>query len=131
MKVLLVDDNTLLLTISALLAEDSGFKVVTAQSGMEACAILETEACFDAIITDMQMPNGNGLSILTYLKTRSLTIPTLLHSADDFYCLDGEILELAYAVEPFSFAVYSSKAAPNHIERFLISLCTGLNQAAE
>ncbi len=132
MKVLLVDDNTLLLASDALRIEDLGHQVVTAMSGSAALELLkEEDASFDAIITDMQMPEGDGLSLIEYLNANALTIPTLLHSADDFYCKEGEIIPLEKALKPFPFAHYASKAAARHIEHFLAPYTLPISVAAQ
>jgi DNA-binding NtrC family response regulator len=45
-----------------------GYVVVAARTGDEAISILKN-INFDIILSDFQMPNGNGMSVLNYVNT--------------------------------------------------------------
>jgi DNA-binding response OmpR family regulator len=64
-RVLLVDDDDVILEITALQLAAKGFEVVTATSVTEALRFIATET-FDVLITDLNMPNaGDGFTVLT------------------------------------------------------------------
>ncbi len=69
-RVLLVDDDDLVLARLAPLVSAAGFEVLTAMSGEEAIAILERDFA-PIIITDLRMPGMDGLSLVRALRTRS------------------------------------------------------------
>lgn len=76
-SVLYLDDEPDLLELGKLFMEDSGpFSVTTAGSSKEAYQILKNQA-FDAIISDFQMPECDGIQFLKYLRA-STDIPFIL-----------------------------------------------------
>ncbi|HEY0964817.1 MAG TPA: response regulator [Candidatus Paceibacterota bacterium] len=130
MRVLFVDDNALLAISDASVAADYGHEGVTAISGNEACKLLAKEH-FDAIITDMQMPDGNGLVILEWVHAHALHIPTLLHSGNDFHLVNGDLIPLREEIKKYPFAQYAPKAAYHHVECFLESVANASAIAAQ
>jgi two-component system chemotaxis response regulator CheY len=68
-KVLIVEDSgTMRSLISSTLEEIRGVSVTEAENGFEALRILPKER-FDMIITDINMPDINGLEIINFVKT--------------------------------------------------------------
>ncbi len=77
-RVLYVDDESTLLEISKLFLEAGGeFVVDTLQSAQDALLLLETER-YDAIISDYQMPEMDGIEFLKTLRAAGNTIPFIL-----------------------------------------------------
>ncbi len=69
LKVLVVEDSSIMRSLIATTVEEiRGAKVVEAKSGFEALRILPKEK-FDLVITDINMPDINGLEIINFLKT--------------------------------------------------------------
>ncbi len=66
---LVVDDEPDLRTIYELTLLREGYRVDTAENLQQARACLESRA-YDAVITDMRLPDGVGLSLITELKAR-------------------------------------------------------------
>jgi two-component system, chemotaxis family, chemotaxis protein CheY len=62
--IFLVDDSALMLTSIKQNLEISGFKVETAKDGLEALNRIKTGFKPDLIITDINMPNMNGLELI-------------------------------------------------------------------
>lgn len=78
LSLLYVDDEPGLLEIGKLFLETSGdFTVTTALSGSEGLAGLATHT-FDAIISDYQMPEMNGIEFLKTVRMSYGTIPFIL-----------------------------------------------------
>jgi CheY-like chemotaxis protein len=66
--ILLIEDEARLRENLQLLLESEGYRVTTAQNGMEGIKQLR-EAAFDLVITDLVMPEVDGFQVLEYLKT--------------------------------------------------------------
>ena len=72
--ILLVDDDPGLLEIFKESLEDLSFNVVTAQNGVEARKII-SHTKFDCLITDISMPEMNGVELVTFLRGENTDIP--------------------------------------------------------
>ena len=53
-------------------------EIVTADSGNKAQMILTERGDFDLIVTDYQMPDGNGLELLEFCQRGQLGIPVIV-----------------------------------------------------
>jgi CheY-like chemotaxis protein len=102
-RVLYVDDESALLDLCQIFLERSGdFTVTTATSAPEAIRILELKR-FDAIVSDYQMPEMNGIEFLKVVRARGDKTPFIiftgkgreevvieaLNSGADFYLQKG------------------------------------------
>ena len=67
LRLLLVDDDTLNLEVARLMLEDLGFKVDTAEDGLEAIERVSKTA-YAAILMDMQMPSLDGLAATRQIR---------------------------------------------------------------
>jgi PAS domain S-box-containing protein len=109
--VLYVDDESALLDITKIFLERSGeFSVDTATSAKEAIGML-MEQRYDAIISDFQMPEMNGIEFLKKIRTSGNTIPFIiftgkgreevviqaLNEGADFYLQKGGELKSQFA----------------------------------
>lgn len=76
-KILVIDDEEVVhISLKRILGRQ-GHHVVTTASGHEALEILVNE-CFDMVITDLMMPEMNGIELLQELKKRSIASPVLM-----------------------------------------------------
>ncbi len=66
--VLVVDDDSLVLTNMAAMLDDLGHKVFEASSACEALAILRRESGIQLVITDQAMPHMTGLQLIEQIK---------------------------------------------------------------
>jgi PAS domain S-box-containing protein len=102
-SILYVDDEPALLEIGKLFLERRGeFSVTKSESAPDAIRLLSDQR-FDAIISDYQMPDMNGIELLKYLRTLGNTTPFIiftgkgreevaieaLNSGADFYLQKG------------------------------------------
>lgn len=67
MKILIVDDDKLVLKAIAHNLNVEGYDTSTAEDGFQALDIIQKEE-IDLIITDVMMPNVSGLALLNLLK---------------------------------------------------------------
>jgi chemosensory pili system protein ChpA (sensor histidine kinase/response regulator) len=68
-RVLVVDDSMSVRRAVATLLEDQGYEVALARDGLEAVKALEA-ARPDVLLTDLEMPNMNGLELAAHLRSR-------------------------------------------------------------
>jgi signal transduction histidine kinase len=78
LRILLVDDDSLVRMNTAYLLMDLGHSVMEASSGVHALQILDSDARFDAMITDYAMPGMTGLDLVTRLKIAKPKLPIVL-----------------------------------------------------
>ena len=70
MRILIVDDEpSILELLKAFLEAGNAHEVVTATSGMDALAIINTTDCdFDCLLLDIQMPEMNGITLCEHVR---------------------------------------------------------------
>ena len=79
-RVLLVDDDAVVLEMMIRLLSRKGFEVVAATSVTEALGCIATQR-FDVLITDLHMPNpGDGFTVITAMRHSQPEVLTLLVS---------------------------------------------------
>ncbi len=103
---LIVEDHRTLLASLKSGLEEEGYRVFTAMSGVEGLVIAKREP-LDAILLDLQLPDGDGLQTLTEIRKAGLAVPVLILSARD--TLEDRVLGLDtgaddYLVKPVAFA---------------------------
>jgi len=69
-RVLVVDDSMSVRRAVATLLEDQGYEIVQARDGLEAVKSMES-ARPDLLLTDLEMPNMNGLELTAHVRSRS------------------------------------------------------------
>ncbi len=81
MKILLVDDDPLILRTYGDGLRSRGFQVERAEDGLEAAKILH-RAKPDAIVLDLMMPKLSGLEVLKYIRSRKdlAKVPVVIFS---------------------------------------------------
>src|SRR5215207_794389 len=78
--VLVVDDQPAVLTLVRRMLEAGGYLVYEAADGLEAIAALVDHAPIDIVVSDLRMPNLDGLSLSAVLSSRTPRIPLVLMS---------------------------------------------------
>jgi CheY-like chemotaxis protein len=92
--VLCVDDERIGLRVRKIMLEGHGFKVLTATSGEQGLAVLDTHQV-DLLILDYYMPGMNGGEVAAEVRRRKPEIPIIFLSA--YFSLPPAALELANA----------------------------------
>jgi CheY-like chemotaxis protein len=78
-KVLIVDDDAQLLTIitDTLKKYRNKFELITAKDGLDAIKVMRKQPV-SLVVTDLKMPNVNGLVLLAYMSKNFPTIPCII-----------------------------------------------------
>ena len=77
-KILLVDDDELILAAMPALIEAQGHRVTTASGGPEALTLLASGAQVDLVVLDLNMPGMNGTETLRHLREIRPDLPVIL-----------------------------------------------------
>lgn len=80
-SILIVDDEEMVLDVTAQLAETLGMQARTAATGYEALALLATGGV-DLVLTDIRMPDMGGLELALRIRSEHPGLPVLAHTAD-------------------------------------------------
>jgi CheY-like chemotaxis protein len=112
-KVLLVDDEELVLEVGAAMLVELGYMVVTAKGGKEALALYREEMeHVDLVLLDLIMPDMGGGDVYDGLKGINQHVKVLLSSG---YSLDSEAMSIldrgcnGFIQKPFSLDELSRK----------------------
>ena len=106
MKALVVEDDAKTVGILVAGLEESGWAVETAENGKEGL-ISAGRNLYDVIITDLMMPEMDGLEMISFLRRDDIQTPVLVLSAKD--TVDDKVCALReggddYMVKPFAMA---------------------------
>jgi two-component system chemotaxis response regulator CheY len=106
-RILIVEDSATMRSLIAASLEglDGAVKVVEAESGFEALRFLPRED-FDLVITDINMPDINGLELVSFIRNneRYASLPLVIVSTEGSDRDRDKGLRLgadAYLVKPF------------------------------
>lgn len=101
LSVLVVDDDSLVLTSTSLLIEDLGHRVVSATSGAQALALFDQGEVIDLMITDMAMPKMSGAQLAHAVRVLKPDLPIILATG---YAerLEGFAAQLPRLPKPFT-----------------------------
>jgi len=106
-QILLVEDDGLYSKILSYILENSGYIVECAGNGLEAITMLNKKK-YDLIITDILMPQSNGLDLLNYIKT-------------DKSCSQAKVLVLSVQSSEHYLAESFSRGADEYIKKPVIA----------
>ena len=67
--ILVIDDQSSIRTILAMVLEDLGHEVKLAEDGQKGIELLNGPSEFDLVITDINMPNKDGNEVARYIRT--------------------------------------------------------------
>ena len=113
--ILIVDDEKNYLTILSAVLEEEGFEVLTALSGQEALEIYRTSD-LDLVVTDMKMPEMDGIALLENIKQLDPDLPVMMMTAHGTIDKAVEAMQkgaYTYILKPFDnerLTIYVNKA---------------------
>jgi DNA-binding NtrC family response regulator len=82
-RILVVDDEANLCEVLSMLLQNDGYEVASAPNGGRAIEMLESGASPDLIISDLKMPEKDGMALLGHLRQTARDIPLVMITA---YC---------------------------------------------
>ena len=82
LKVLVVDDEPLVLCILTRILKNAGYQVYPANSSSEALGILVHTPSLDAVILDRAMPEMDGEELAKTIRAGSPTVPIIMVSGN-------------------------------------------------
>lgn len=101
-SILVVDDELCIRRILKLFLAKKGFEVDTAENGIEALNMIQSNA-YHLIITDLKMPGMTGQEILHYVKSKmKSSVPVLGMSGTPWLlgeCMFDDFLPKPFALE--------------------------------
>jgi DNA-binding response OmpR family regulator len=112
-RILLIDDDASLLDALSIAFEDAGHEVVTARDGAEGLERIRADRP-DAVVSDVNMPALDGLSLCRKLRESGNAVPVVLLTARDSEIDEALGLELGaddYVAKPFSTRVLVARIA--------------------
>lgn len=105
MRILLVEDEKKIAQFIVKGLREEGYAVDCAENGKDAMGIIDVYE-YDMIITDIMMPQLNGLEFISEIRKKQINIPIIIISAKSQ--IDDKIIGLDsgaddYLTKPFSF----------------------------
>lgn len=110
-KVLIVDDEAMTRDLISSILSSKGHTCVTASDGVEALDKASTEV-FDVVITDIVMPNMDGIALTRELLKRNPSIPIMVITGftDEHYYEESiEAGATDFINKPFSIAEFLAR----------------------
>jgi EAL domain-containing protein (putative c-di-GMP-specific phosphodiesterase class I)/CheY-like chemotaxis protein len=114
-RVLVVDDDNVILRVCKRVLSAAGWTVVVAANGRAAIAELEAaKVPFDCVLSDVNMPELDGFGLVRALRERDDDLPVLLMTGDP--SLDGAVRAIdhgavSYITKPFALDALASAVA--------------------
>ena len=117
-KILLADDNEVILRILCGFLESEDYRIITAKNGLEALRLTLQEKP-DLIITDYLMPKMDGVTLIKKLKSQLATryIPIIMLTAKDG--VDSEVKGFDAGADDYLTKPVNSKRLLTRINRLL------------
>jgi PAS domain S-box-containing protein len=115
-RILLVDDDALVLDTLTEQLRDLGHEVLAASGGTDALTILRAREAVDLMITDLSMPGMNGLTLIKEARGLRPSLPAILltgYAGDAAALEDGGAARGTYSLmrKPATAAVLSERVA--------------------
>ncbi|MBW2624314.1 MAG: sigma-54-dependent Fis family transcriptional regulator [Deltaproteobacteria bacterium] len=78
--ILVVDDEKNYLLVMTALLSDAGYEVLTVENGVQALELID-ETYLDLVLTDMKMPQMDGIELLTRISKMRPELPVIMMTA--------------------------------------------------
>jgi CheY-like chemotaxis protein len=115
--ILIVDDERPIRELIASILEDEGYQVEQARDGLEAFDLV-ADADVDLVLSDIRMPNLDGLTLAQCLRRGGHVVPMVLMSAvyADISVPGVRFLAKPFAAGPLCQVVASALRDAGHVE---------------
>lgn len=106
-RILVIDDEDVIRGLMAEILAFAGHDVATARTAEDALDLLDTDAEFDLVVSDVMMPGLSGLELLENVRVRQASLPVVLVTGAGTYDTLSEALTRGAAglvTKPFTHA---------------------------
>lgn len=110
---LVIDDEPDILSLYELSLERVGVRVVAAASLAEAMQALKEPARFNFCITDLRLPDGNGLELVRHIQQRALELPVAVVTAY------GDVQAAVEALKAGAFDFVTKPLSPGRLREIV------------
>lgn len=86
-RILVVDDDPFVAEMLAVILDEEGYEVETAENGLDALAKFTPDT--GLVISDMNMPGMSGLELIGEIRSSNAQIPIILLTGSDDGALDN------------------------------------------
>lgn len=124
-RILLVEDDEDNATVFILILRRQGYAVTAARDGREAMRMLERET-FDVVVTDMLMPNADGVELLVFIRSMAQRPAVVPMSGGGIHLTAAQMLSLAVKM-----GATAPLVKPFTAQQLLDAISTALHQGAE
>lgn len=91
-RILIAEDSPTQATQLRILLEESGYEAVVAKDGVEALRLIDQADC-EIVLTDLHMPNMDGLELIGAVRERHPSVPVVLITHDGNESIAAEALQ--------------------------------------
>ncbi len=116
LKILIADDEPVLIEYLKRSLKQDGHSVVTANDGVEASTLLESDS-FDVVVLDIIMPHKSGIEVCRQMRASKDNTPVLILSSKEDESTKVAGLDAGaddYMVKPFSYRELSARLRALH-----------------
>jgi DNA-binding NtrC family response regulator len=99
MRILIVDDETLIASSLKVFLEDEGFMVAAAGSGEAALELIKQDDGFDVCVMDMRLPGLDGNATIRQLHDLSPELRFIIHTGSIDYRVPADLQNLGIHTE--------------------------------
>lgn len=113
-RILVAEGDLLYREMVQFMLERDGHQVVAVESGRQCLSLLERDAAFDLIVTDLTLPHGQGGEFLAAIRRFGGSIPVVGIAEDFSRAVSPEMVRMeagAMLAKPFSAAELARAAA--------------------
>ncbi|MFZ5907606.1 MAG: HD domain-containing phosphohydrolase [Nitrospirota bacterium] len=115
-KILVIDDEELILHLSRDILEKCNYTVRTAQDGKQGIGLIEKES-FDLVMTDIKMPDMDGMDVIRHIRTGNKEIPIIVITG--YGTLDTAINALRLGAQGFILKPFTPADLRNAVSEAL------------
>jgi putative nucleotidyltransferase with HDIG domain len=115
-RILIADDEEAIRMVVATLLEAQGYHCTTVTTGLRAVELLSNQA-FDLVVTDLVMPEMDGMQLLSWVRTHDRDIPVIMVTA---------MHDVSTALEAMRRGAYDYILKPFERDQLLMGVRRGL-----
>ena len=113
MQILVVDDEEPIRDVVSSMLSQAGYKIRQAASGLEALELLDCGENFELVLTDMMMPELDGIGLLEKIKERFPEVPVVMVTA---------VHDISVALAAIRNGAYDYLLKPFEREQLLVTI---------